>query len=83
MRTDDSLFPFIVSHVYFTMLLTVVVLNLTHKIYEVTSIVPNPVEWVLLLWLSGNLVSELSNVGGGSGLGIVKVCALYSSTFML
>uniref|UniRef100_A0A915DP19 RING-CH-type domain-containing protein n=1 Tax=Ditylenchus dipsaci TaxID=166011 RepID=A0A915DP19_9BILA len=38
----------------------------------VTSVVPNPVEWVLLLWLSGNLVSELSNVGGGSGLGIVK-----------
>uniref|UniRef100_A0A0M3IKZ0 Ion_trans domain-containing protein n=1 Tax=Ascaris lumbricoides TaxID=6252 RepID=A0A0M3IKZ0_ASCLU len=70
----------IVSHVYFTMLLTVVVLNLTHKIYEVTSIVPNPVEWVLLLWLSGNLVSELSNVGGGSGLGIVKVLILVLST---
>uniref|UniRef100_A0A914QWD4 Uncharacterized protein n=1 Tax=Panagrolaimus davidi TaxID=227884 RepID=A0A914QWD4_9BILA len=44
--------------------------------YEVTSIMPNPVEWVLLLWLSGNLVSELSNVGGGSGLGIVKVLIL-------
>lgn len=38
-----------------------------------TSIIPNPVEWLLLLWLSGNLVSELSTVGGGSGLGIVKV----------
>jgi hypothetical protein len=51
------------------------VLNITHKIYEVgnveekcyfifslqyvTSIIPNPVEWVLLLWLSGNLVSEV------------------------
>ncbi|KHN74170.1 Ankyrin-2 [Toxocara canis] len=69
----------IVSHVYFTMLLTVVVLNLTHKIYEVTSIIPNPVEWLLLLWLSGNLVSELSNVGGGSGLGIVKVLILVLS----
>lgn len=66
----------IVSHVYFTILLTIVVLNITHKIYEVTSIVPNPVEWVLLLWLSGNLVSELSNVGGGSGLGIVKILIL-------
>uniref|UniRef100_A0A914Z5K9 Ion transport domain-containing protein n=1 Tax=Panagrolaimus superbus TaxID=310955 RepID=A0A914Z5K9_9BILA len=44
--------------------------------YEVTSIMPNPVEWVLLLWLSGNLVSELTNVGGGSGLGIVKVLIL-------
>lgn len=55
------------------MLLTVVVLNITHKMYEVTSIWPNPVEWLLLLWLSGNLVSELSNIGGGSGLGIVKV----------
>uniref|UniRef100_A0A158PNG3 ANK_REP_REGION domain-containing protein n=1 Tax=Anisakis simplex TaxID=6269 RepID=A0A158PNG3_ANISI len=69
----------IVSHVYFTMLLTVVVLNLTHKIYEVTSVIPNPVECVLLLWLSGNLVSELSNVGGGSGLGIVKVLILILS----
>lgn len=33
-------------------------------------------EWILLLWLSGNLVSELSNVGGGSGLGIVKILIL-------
>ncbi|VDD86933.1 unnamed protein product [Enterobius vermicularis] len=69
----------IVSHVYFTILLTIVVLNLTHKIYEVTSILPNPVEWVLLLWLSGNLVSELSNAGGGSGLGLVKVLILILS----
>ncbi|TKR72642.1 hypothetical protein L596_020059 [Steinernema carpocapsae] len=69
----------IVSHVYFTLLLTVVVLNITHKMYEVTSVMPNPVEWVLLLWLSGNLVSELSNVGGGSGLGIVKVIILILS----
>ncbi|CAJ0580832.1 unnamed protein product, partial [Mesorhabditis spiculigera] len=69
----------IVSHVYFTVLLTTVVLNITHKMYEVTSIIPNPVEWLLLLWLSGNLVSELSNVGGGSGLGIVKVMILMLS----
>ncbi|CAI5438376.1 unnamed protein product [Caenorhabditis angaria] len=69
----------IVSHVYFTILLTVVVLNITHKMYEVTSVAPNPVEWLLLLWLSGNLVSELSTVGGGSGLGIVKVLILVLS----
>uniref|UniRef100_A0A0K0F903 ANK_REP_REGION domain-containing protein n=1 Tax=Strongyloides venezuelensis TaxID=75913 RepID=A0A0K0F903_STRVS len=66
----------IVSHVYFTILLTIVVLNITHKIYETTSIMPNYVEWILLIWLSGNLVSELSNVGGSSGLGIVKVLIL-------
>ncbi|VDK70526.1 unnamed protein product, partial [Litomosoides sigmodontis] len=70
----------IVSHIYFTILLTIVVLSLTRKIYEVRSIVPNSVEWLLLLWLSGNLVSELSNVGGGgSGLGIVKVLILVLS----
>jgi hypothetical protein len=63
----------LVSHVYLTVLLTVVVLNLTHKMYEVTSIWPNPVECVLLVWLSGNLVSQLTNVGGGSGLAVVKV----------
>ncbi|CEF67649.1 No mechanoreceptor potential C [Strongyloides ratti] len=66
----------IVSHVYFTILLTIVVLNITHKIYETTSVMPNYVEWILLIWLSGNLVSELSNVGGSSGLGIVKVLIL-------
>nr|CAD2200076.1 unnamed protein product [Meloidogyne enterolobii] len=66
----------IVSHIYFTILLTIVVLNITHKMYEVTSVIPNPVEWMLLLWLSGNLVSELSTIGGGSGLGIVKVLIL-------
>ncbi|CAG9537301.1 unnamed protein product [Cercopithifilaria johnstoni] len=69
----------IVSHIYFTILLTIVVLSLTHKIYEVRSIVPNPIEWLLLLWLSGNLVSELSNVSGGSGLRIVKVLILVLS----
>ena len=64
----------VVSHVYFTILLTLVVLNIFYKMYEVVSIMPNLVEWVLLLWLSGNLVAELSTVGtGGSGLGIVKV----------
>ncbi|KAK6105831.1 Ankyrin repeats (3 copies) family protein [Brugia pahangi] len=73
----------IVSHIYFTILLTIVVLNLTHKIYEVKSIIPNPVEWLLLLWLSGNLVSELSNVGGGSGLGIVKVLILVLSAIAI
>uniref|UniRef100_A0AC35TT07 ANK_REP_REGION domain-containing protein n=1 Tax=Rhabditophanes sp. KR3021 TaxID=114890 RepID=A0AC35TT07_9BILA len=69
----------IVSHVYFTILLTIVVLNITHKIYETTSVMPNVVEWILLVWLSGNLVSELSNVGGSSGLGIVKVLILILS----
>jgi hypothetical protein len=39
----------------------------------------NPVEWVLLLWLSGNLVTELSSVGGGSGLSVVKVLILVLS----
>ncbi|VDM95657.1 unnamed protein product, partial [Thelazia callipaeda] len=73
----------IVSHIYFTILLTIVVLNLTHKIYEVQSIVPYPVEWLLLLWLSGNLVSVLSNVGGGSGLGIVKVLILILSAIAI
>ncbi|KAI6212728.1 CBR-TRP-4 protein [Aphelenchoides besseyi] len=66
----------VVSHVYFTLLLTIVVLNVTHKMYEVTSVWPNPVEWILLLWLSGNLVSELSNIGSGSGLGIVLILIL-------
>ncbi|CAJ0941647.1 unnamed protein product, partial [Mesorhabditis belari] len=69
----------VVSHVYFTLLLTITVLNITHKMYEVTSIIPNPIEWLLLLWLSGNLVSELSTIGGGSGLGIVKVMILMLS----
>ena len=40
---------------------------------------PNYVEWILLVWLSGNLVSELSNTGGGSGLAIVKVLILILS----
>lgn len=69
----------IVSHIYFTVLLTVVALSMTHNIYEVKSVVPYPAEWLLLLWLSGNLVSELSNAGSGSGLGIVKVLILILS----
>lgn len=73
----------IVSHVYFTILLTIVVLNIAYKMYNVTSIWPNPVEWVLLVWLSGNLVTELSSVGGRSGLGIVKLLILILSALAM
>uniref|UniRef100_A0A7E4VBG3 Ion_trans domain-containing protein n=1 Tax=Panagrellus redivivus TaxID=6233 RepID=A0A7E4VBG3_PANRE len=73
----------VVSHVYFTALLVINVLNLFYKMYEVTSVMPNPFEWLLLLWLSGNLVSELSNIGSGSGLGIVKVLILILSAMAI
>lgn len=62
-----------VSHIYFTLILIIVVLNITHKIYDITSIIPSFAEWILLIWLSGNLISELSIVSRSSGFGIVKV----------
>lgn len=43
----------LVSHVYLTVLLVLVVLNILEKIYEVKNIIPHYVEWILLFWISG------------------------------
>lgn len=67
----------LVSHIYFTALLIVEILAIYQPIYATKEIWPNPIEWVLLLWLSGLLVAELSQPGSRTGLGVLKIAILF------
>uniref|UniRef100_A0A915KCB5 Ion transport domain-containing protein n=1 Tax=Romanomermis culicivorax TaxID=13658 RepID=A0A915KCB5_ROMCU len=63
----------LVSHIYFTILLILETLCVVRPIYEIDSFWPLINEWILLLWLSGILVAELSRLGGRSGLAYVRL----------
>ncbi|VDP30840.1 unnamed protein product [Soboliphyme baturini] len=68
----------LVSHIYFTLFLTLEVLCVLRPIYEISSPIPNWFEWILLLWLSGQLVSELSPFGGNSS-GFIRLIIIFLS----
>lgn len=69
----------LVSHIYFTILLVMETLCVVQYIYEISSPWPLLNDWLLLLWLSGMLVAELSTLGGRSGLGFVRLVELMLS----
>lgn len=64
---------YLVSHIFFIVLLSLVVAIPVYPIHMSYSLWPNFFEWLLLAWFSGLLVAELTNPGDRSGLGIVKV----------
>ncbi|XP_050688189.1 serine/threonine-protein phosphatase 6 regulatory ankyrin repeat subunit C-like isoform X2 [Eriocheir sinensis] len=70
---------YLVSHVYMLVLMIITVVTPLRPIWENTSMIPNWYEWMLLLWLSGNLVMELTNPGDIAGLGWIKVFVLVFS----
>lgn len=65
---------YLVSHLYLILLFSMTVAYPVVPIWESASLIPNwPHEWLLLAWLSGLLVSELTNPGDRAGLGYIKV----------
>ncbi|XP_069948336.1 serine/threonine-protein phosphatase 6 regulatory ankyrin repeat subunit B-like [Cherax quadricarinatus] len=70
---------YLVSHLYLLALMILTVVIPLSPIWENTSLMPNWYEWLLLLWLSGNLVMELTNPGDIAGLGWIKVFVLVFS----
>ncbi|XP_069167057.1 serine/threonine-protein phosphatase 6 regulatory ankyrin repeat subunit B [Procambarus clarkii] len=70
---------YLVSHLYLLMLMIISVVTPLSPIWENTNLIPNWYEWLLLLWLSGNLVMELTNPGDIAGLGWIKVFVLVFS----
>ncbi|XP_042867211.1 serine/threonine-protein phosphatase 6 regulatory ankyrin repeat subunit A-like isoform X3 [Penaeus japonicus] len=72
---------YLVSHVYMLLLMIITTVTPLSPIWENTSLMPNWYEWMLLLWLSGNLVMELTNPGDIAGLGWIKVFVLVFSGF--
>ncbi|KRZ56108.1 Ankyrin-1 [Trichinella nativa] len=73
----------LVSHLFFTLLLSLEILRIFYPIYEVTSPIPNILEFFLLLWLSGKLVAELSHLGGLSSRFTSLITLLFSSIAMI
>ncbi|KAF6037451.1 hypothetical protein EB796_004242 [Bugula neritina] len=68
---------YLVSHVYFIGFLVAVAAIPPYRIVDAESAVPNPIEWMLLLWFSGLLVAELTNPGDRNGLGLIKLLILF------
>lgn len=64
---------YLVSHFYLIILFYLVAVNPLVPIWQSGSLIPNWHEWLLLAWLSGLLVSELTNPGDRAGLGWIRV----------
>lgn len=71
---------YLVSHFFFILLLILVVAVPIYPIYVSYSLFPNVCEWLLLAWLSGLLVAELTNPGDRTGLGWIKIIIIFIST---
>ncbi|KAI8787368.1 ankyrin-3 [Biomphalaria glabrata] len=72
---------YLVSHFYLMILFSLVIVAPLVPIYLSTSLIPHWYEWILLAWLSGLLVSELTNPGDRQGLGWIRtvnlgICAI-------
>ncbi|GFO37187.1 serine/threonine-protein phosphatase 6 regulatory ankyrin repeat subunit a-like [Plakobranchus ocellatus] len=72
---------YLVSHIYLMGLFCLTIVSPLVPIHESTSLVPHWYEWILLAWLSGLLVSDLTSPGERQGLGWIRtvnlaICAL-------
>lgn len=66
-----------ISHFLLIVLLIMVVAIPVTPIYESYDLFPNAVEWLLLTWLSGLLVAQLTNPGDVSGISSLKFVVLF------
>ncbi len=73
---------FFVSNLYFIFLLILVavepIVPITSMIHSVN--LPNFMEWILLIWISGLMARELSNPSDKGGFGVLKVGVLILTT---
>uniref|UniRef100_T1IHG8 Uncharacterized protein n=1 Tax=Strigamia maritima TaxID=126957 RepID=T1IHG8_STRMM len=67
---------YLVSHIFFIILLILTISLPIYPLHQRWSLAPKWVEYVLLIWLAGMLVSELTNPGDRAGLGWLKVVIL-------
>ncbi|XP_071807493.1 uncharacterized protein [Asterias amurensis] len=69
---------YLVSHIYLIALLclTTVVTPFIEAFILSESLVPSWYEWLLLAWLTGMLISEITNPGDRQGLGWIRVIIL-------
>lgn len=71
---------YLTSHVYLMILLMLVGITPIYLVVRST-LIPYWYEWALLVWLSGLLLSELTNPSDKSGLGWIKLTVLLFGIF--
>ncbi|XP_074029329.1 uncharacterized protein isoform X1 [Leptinotarsa decemlineata] len=71
---------YLTSHVYLMLFLLVVGITPPYPVVRKT-LIPYWYEWILLIWLSGLLLFELTNPSDKSGLGWIKISVLLFSIF--
>ena len=67
---------YLVSHIYLIVLFTLTTVYPLTPIWESYNLIPHWYEWLLLAWLSGLLVSQLTNPEDRAGLGWIKVIVI-------
>ncbi|CAK1549409.1 unnamed protein product [Leptosia nina] len=67
---------YLTSHIYLMILLALVAITPIYNSIFRESLVPRWYEWILLIWLSGLLLFELTNPSDKSGLGWIKIAVL-------
>ncbi|XP_050400941.2 ankyrin-1 [Patella vulgata] len=67
---------YLVSHIYLMVLFCMTIVVPIVPIYQSGSLIPHWYEWLLLAWMSGLLVSELTNPGDRAGLGTIRVVVI-------
>jgi len=72
---------YVISHFYLITLLILVTVVPWNRSYE--ELFPTPYEWILLIWLSGMLISQISEPQSRSGMGIFPPLVLGLSTIAI
>lgn len=72
---------YLVSHIYLVVLYTLTVVYPVYPLWQSDNLIPHWYEWLLLAWLSGLLVSQLTNPEDRQGLGWIKVIIIAVSNF--
>ncbi|XP_052825426.1 serine/threonine-protein phosphatase 6 regulatory ankyrin repeat subunit B [Octopus bimaculoides] len=67
---------YLISHLYLLALFTITVVLPIKPISVSPSLIPFWYEWILLAWLSGLLVSEITNPADRAGLGWIRIITL-------
>ena len=67
---------YLVSHIYLVVLFTMTIVYPLVPLWESGNLIPHWYEWLLLMWLSGLVVSQLTNPEDRQGLGWIKVIVL-------
>lgn len=71
---------YLTSHIYLMLFLLIVGITPPYPVVR-RSLLPYWYEWILLVWLSGLLLFELTNPSDKSGLGWIKLSVLLFSIF--